>query len=297
MIESAVRQARCRNTKRRYLWDAFTLIELLVVIAIIAVLASLLLPALRSARARARQVMCLSNLRQHSLAVNLYATDANGWIPNKRMYDAWTWSYRMDSQDGDYSLLTTLGYLAPELRICPASWYVQNRTYSYGGTNYQALRTSSDFCGTYYYFGGGHRTDTPTFTNRRIHHPIKLSFLRQPSRILWTGDWYAPLKPNSKRDGLDSGDAIQWDRYHYSNHSTWTNPSGMNAVYADGHARWAAEPETVYCGSRFMWVPDDSTFTWSYWTFVLDGKLYQLQHAPAEYEEFRDVITGIDDGD
>ncbi len=61
--------------------QAFTLVELLVVIAILAILASLLLPALASAKARGRSAVCISNLRQVGLAIHSYATDHDGNIP------------------------------------------------------------------------------------------------------------------------------------------------------------------------------------------------------------------------
>lgn len=59
----------------------FTLIELLVVIAIIAVLAAILFPVFEQAREKARQTVCLSNMRQMGLATQMYAQDYDERLP------------------------------------------------------------------------------------------------------------------------------------------------------------------------------------------------------------------------
>jgi general secretion pathway protein G len=66
----------CRRASR-----AFTLVELLTVIGIIAVLAAILFPVFATARAKARQTTCVSNLKQIGLAVQMYAQDYDGQLP------------------------------------------------------------------------------------------------------------------------------------------------------------------------------------------------------------------------
>jgi prepilin-type N-terminal cleavage/methylation domain-containing protein/prepilin-type processing-associated H-X9-DG protein len=114
-----------RGSARRHT-RAFTLIELLVVIAIIGILAAMLLPALNKAREKGRGAVCVSNLRQISIAIHLYTDDNDGYMP--------TASYGPGATEGPWPKLlakymphrdsaTNATSMANRVFICPSAKY------------------------------------------------------------------------------------------------------------------------------------------------------------------------------
>jgi prepilin-type N-terminal cleavage/methylation domain-containing protein/prepilin-type processing-associated H-X9-DG protein len=217
---------------------AFTLIELLVVIAIIAILAALLLPALASAKEKAKRTACMSNSRQVGMAIQMYSGDFAGKLPKPSgnvTYD-YNSPFVQDTQTPLYQLRNYVGVKDPTgqipVYVCPSAKAHPNQLFAPTRFSASALIVS------------GLTLDKGMTA---LQNPARTVAI-QEFLFLSAAVWYEP-----ERVGPDS--YSQWHTWTSASGSEWVGPPGReyynslhggggNLIWSDGHAEYKRNNQT-----------------------------------------------------